>query len=265
MSQREINCENLREFVQGFSLVEQCDVINSGALRISTPFNYPNGSQIDVFLETRSGVFSEYILSDYGQTSDYLTDMNIKFWVSKKRRLLVEDICSTLGVDVHVTRFQIRLSAEELGMLSEAIVRLAQACIRVADLTFVQRLQVAGTFQEDVEEFIAGINLPYEPDIVLAGIRDREIKVDFRVIGRRITSLIQTISTPNYTNAHTRSLEVFSRWYDLKSNYSEDQFITLYDTTNNVFQRADLGRLEDLSLVYGYPEDQAQLQEVLLA
>jgi hypothetical protein len=265
MSQQEINCDNLRQYVQGFSLVEACDVTNNGMLRISTPFNYPNGSQIDLFLENVGNLYPDYILSDYGQTADYLADTYIKFWISKKRRQLVDDICRTLGVDLYVNRFQIRVKPDQLGELPNAMVRLAQACIRVADLTFVQRLQLIGTFQEDVEEFIAGIELPYESDLVLTGRYEREVKVDFRVKGQRTDSLIQTISTPNYTNAHQRALEVFSRWYDLVDYREGSQFVTLYDTSNDIFQRADLGRLHDVSFVFGYPDEKAQLQAVLVA
>jgi len=262
----EIDCDNLKEFVQSFSLVNNCDRINNGALRIATPFNYPNGSQIDLFLEVSSDMFNDYILSDYGMTANYLLDMQIKPWAAKKRRLLIDDICSVLGVAYSAGKLQIHIDQKDLSDLPHAMVRLAQACIRVADLSFTQRLQIIGTFQEEVEEFISENNFSYEPDITLLGEYDREIKVDFRVQGKSITSLIQTLSTPSVTNAHTRSLEVFSRWYDLLRIYRPtNQFITLFDTTNNIFRRDDLGRLGDVSLLLGYPEEQKVLQEVLAA
>jgi hypothetical protein len=262
----EINCNNLRSFVQRFSLVNNCDVTNNGALRISTPFNYPNGSQIDLFLEASRDMFNDYILSDFGMTANYLLDMQIKPWAAKKRRLLIDDICSVLGVEYSAGKLQIHVTLESIAHLPQAMVRLAQACIRVADLSFTQRLQIIGSFQEEVEEFIAENNLPYEPDIMLIGEYDREIKVDFRVQGKAITSLIQTLSTPSVTNAHTRSLEVFTRWYDLLRIYHPShQFITLFDTTNNIFRKDDLGRLSDVSLLVGYPEEQKLLQDVLAA
>jgi hypothetical protein len=262
----EIDCNNLREFVQSFSLVNSCDRINNGALRISTPFRYPNGSQIDLFLQVTGDMFNDYILSDYGMTANYLLDMQIKPWAAKKRRLLIDDICSVLGVAYSAGKLQIHIDQRDLAALPQAMVRVAQACIRVADLSFTQRLQIIGTFQEEVEEFIAENNLSYEPDVTLIGEYDREIKIDFRVQGKAVTSLIQTLSTPSVTNAHNRSLEVFSRWYDLLRIYRPtNQFITLFDTTNNIFRRDDLGRLGDVSLLLGYPEEQKTLQEVLTA
>src|SRR5215218_241880 len=157
----EIDCDNLKEFVQSFSLVNNCDRINNGALRIATPFNYPNGSQIDLFLEVSSDMFNDYILSDYGMTANYLLDMQIKPWAAKKRRLLIDDICSVLGVAYSAGKLQIHIDQKDLSDLPHAMVRLAQACIRVADLSFTQRLQIIGTFQEEVEEFISENNFSY--------------------------------------------------------------------------------------------------------
>ncbi len=131
-----LSCENLRETVSGFSLVQQCDVVKSGALRIATPFHYPNGSNIDLFLEQNLDLFGGVILTDKGLTADYVADYNFNLWKSKKRRILIEDICSTLEVQQQSGRFQIYLQPDEIPQLSSAIVRLAQACLRATDLVF---------------------------------------------------------------------------------------------------------------------------------
>jgi hypothetical protein len=261
----DINCNNISEFVHGFSLVEQCDTVSNGMLRFATPFSYPNGSQIDLFLSPTKPLFGEYILSDYGLTSDYLQDLHVKPWATKKRRLLIEDICRNLGVEQHSGVFQIGLSPKELSSLSQAIVRLSQVCIRVADLAFTQRLQIAGTFQDEVEEFIAVSDFPYEPDVELVGALGQVVKVDFRVRGQKVTSLIQTLSTRNPANAHPISNEVFRRWYDLRPHLHHNQFVTIYDASSGIFREDDLARLADFSAVLGYPDDQEQIQEALAA
>ena len=258
-----LSCENLKGLVQSFSLVQQCDVVKNGALRIATPFNYPNGSQIDLFLEHTNNLFGGYLLSDGGQTADYVADMHFKLWATKKRRILIDDICNLLQVGQSAGGFEIHLEPQQLNELPQAIVRLAQACIRIADLIFTQRLQNTGTFQEEVEEFIALNDLPYEPDIYLIGAFNKEVKVDFRVHGQKVTSLIQTLSTR--TNAHPLSNEIFRRWYDLQPYRVNNQFITIYDETSNVFRDDDLQRLNDFSLVLGFPNDQEQIYEAIAA
>ena len=261
----EITCENLRRIVQGFSLVQACDIVGNDMLRIATPFKYPNGSQIDLFLRRAAPLFPSYILSDYGQTADYLADMQIKLWATKKRRLLLEDICSSLEVEQNAGQLEILLEENALTELSDAIVRLAQACIRVTDLAFTQRLQLAGTFQEEVEEYIASTNLPYEPEITLIGVYGKEVKVDFRVQGKKVTSLVQTLSTVSPANAHVASIEVFRRWYDLAPHRALNQFITLYDTTTRIFRDDDINRLSDLSLLLGFPDEAERFKEAIAA
>jgi hypothetical protein len=260
----QLDCQSLKAIVDKFSLVEQCDVIKNGALRIATPFNYPNGSQIDLFLEYSNGLFSQYVLSDYGLTANYLLDMHIKAWSTSKRRQLIEDICETLEVGSETGVFRVPLG-QDIAALSSAIVRLAQACIRVSDLSFTQRLQSSATFQEDVEEFIAGAGLAYESEPVLMGALRNPVKVDFRVQGAKVFSLVQTLSAPNPANAHPKSVEVFTRWFDLQHhNGQRHQFVTVFDTINS-FKEYDLERLSLVSAVVGFPEDREQLQEMLAA
>jgi len=260
-----LSCEALRDYIGGFSLVRQCDVIKDGALRITTPFSYPNGSHIDVFLTSSSDLLNRFILSDYGQTTDYLADMNIKPWATKKRSILIDDICKALGVMDRSGTIEVELDSEHLSELPYAIVRLAQACIRIADLSFTQRLQASGTFKEDVEEFIAWTDIPYEPDIELLGAFGKPVRVDFRIIGQSVTSLVQTFSTPYAQTAHLAANEIFRRWYDLNPYRTANQFLTIYDTSNRIFREDDLRRLSDFSLVLGFPEEQDQIQEALAA
>jgi Domain of unknown function DUF1828 len=261
----DINCEQLRDIVSGFSLVHQCDVVKNGMLRISTPFNYPNGSQIDLFLYSSGGLFNGYILSDYGMTADYLLDMQIKFWATKKRKLLIEDICEALKVEHHSGVLQVSLQ-DDLSDLSMSIVRLAQACIRVTDLSFTQRLQISGTFQEDVEEFIATAELPYESDVELVGSYGKVVRVNFRVIGKTVTSLVQTLSFSTIPNAHIAANEVFRKWWDLRPHHNSHQFLTLYDAQNSTaIKEEDIERIGEFSTILTFPDQQEEIQEALAA
>jgi hypothetical protein len=263
----ELSCAKIKDFVKEFSLVHQCDVVQNGMLRIATPFYYPNGSQIDLFLEsTPDALFPQLELSDYGQTADYLLDMQLKPWSTKNRRRLITDICEALEVKQQSGRFYIPLNFEELNNhFSSSIVKLAQACIRVADLSFTQRLQMAGTFQENIEEFISNADLQYEPDVELVGKFGNSVRVDFQVRGQTITSLIQTLSTPTPTNAHSKSVEVFTRWYDLLEHRANNQFVTVFDTTTTVYKEYDFKRLQELSTVLGFPEEQEEIFQAIAA
>ncbi|HEU0177353.1 MAG TPA: DUF1828 domain-containing protein [Blastocatellia bacterium] len=250
--------------VQHFSLVRECDQIRSGALRISTPFHYPDGSLIDVFLEPAGNLFDGYKLSDGGQTADYVADLKFDLFATKKRRLLISDICETLDVKCADGSFEIHLTLEELHTeLPQAIVRLSQACIRAADLIYTQRLQIPGSFQDEVEEFLSVKDLDYEPDYQVKGDYGKIVKVDFKVTGQRIDSFIQTLSSR--ANAHASANEKISRWIELLSFKNSHQLLTVVDQHSGGFQQADLEKLGIFSTVLSFPEEQEELYEALAA
>ena len=260
-----VTCDNVQNLVSGFSLVEKCDVVKNGMLRLATPFQYPNGEKIDLFLGRQDHLFEKWILTDLGQTTAYLLDLHIKPWTTKRRKQLVSDICSTLDVQSEGGQFQIVLSEQQLPEVSEAMVRLAQTCIRVSDLALTQRLRASGIFREDFEEFLDAVDVPYESPIILPGQFGKQVEIDFRVQGQRVSSLVQTLSTANPVASHQMSTEAFRRWYDLANQRNQHQFVSVYDTSTDSFRDDDLARLASVSTLIGYPAEQEQLKATLAA
>lgn len=261
-----INCEHLQEYLSSFSLIYQCDIVKNGALRMATPFTYPNGSHIDLFFKQKSTLLDTYILSDYGQTYNYLLDIGFNLWATKKRRHFVTDICQSLGVYYIYNQFEVEILQSELSNLSDFVVRLAQACIRITDLSFTQRLQTYGTFDSEVEEFIALSELEYEtepPDLI--GIYDKPVKIDFRVKGQRTQSLVQTWSPRNPNSSHTSSNEIFRRWHDLNNYRPSYQFVTVVDETDSTYRPDDLSILYEYSTVFSFPTEREPFRETISA
>src|SRR3954462_5434389 len=94
-----LDCTTLERMAHHISLVQECDVVRSGALRLSTPFVYPNGSNVDVFFQEEQSLFERYVLSDYGMTTIYLDNAQVKVDSTDRRRQILTDICAELGVD----------------------------------------------------------------------------------------------------------------------------------------------------------------------
>lgn len=262
-----IECDQLQKLVQSFSLVHDCDRIRSGMLRLATAFSYPEGSQIDVFLSEKSDLLGgQYVLTDLGQTMAWLLDLHVKPWTTKKRQQILADICDSLGVQNENGELRIELGADELKNLPSAIVRLSQACIRVADIAFTQRLRSLTPFRDELEEFFEGSELPYEDGVILEGQFGNPVQVEYQVRGRKVTSLIQTLSTANQAAAHGLANEVFRKWYDLVPRFAQkNQFLTIFDATNDVVRREDLARLSTLSVVFGFPAQQDQIRDAIAA
>jgi hypothetical protein len=258
------NCKELKAAVSSFSLVEDCDEVENGVLRVATPFSYPDGSQIDVFLKPDPNhLFAPFDLSDMGQTTINLLDLQIKVWATKKRKQVVSDICDALNVQNRGGVLHVGL--KDLSELSDGILRLTQACIRVSDLMFTQRLAAPVAFRDDVEEFLATSDFNYEPSVEILGPYGKPVSVDFSVDGPQTNSLILTIGTANAATAHPVANEVFRRWHDLAKVAKNSQFISLFDSRNNAVRDDDVARLGDVSTVLAFPDQQEDLRRALAA
>lgn len=258
-----LTSEQIQAAVSGFSLVKGSDVIRNGMVRLATPFQYPNGAGIDLFLGAQPEHVDKLTLTDLGQTTGWLLDLNLKLWTTERRKQLVADICQSLEVSQEGGQFQLILS--DLKQLPEAMVRLSHACLRVADLALTQRLRIASAFNEDFEEFLDLADASYDPGFSLPGQFGKAVKVDFRVKGHRSQALVQTLSTPSSVASHTMSNEAFSRWYDLQPQRVHYQFVTIYDTSNDSFRDDDLQRLSSLSMLMGYPAQEQDIKAALAA
>ena len=192
--------------------------------------------------------------------------MGFNLWTAKKRRQYVIDICGSLEIKYRQNMFEVEILESELPNLSEFIVRLTQACIRITDLSFTQKLQTFATFETEIEEFIDLAELPYEsdpPDLI--GSYGKPVKVDFKVSGHRINSLIQTWSTRQTYTAHTTSNEIYVRWLALKSFRDSYQFITVYDDSSPNAREDDYARLFESSEVFAFPTQREQFLEAIKA
>jgi len=244
---------NIEDLITGTCLVQAHDRVRDGSFRLATPFRYPDGSHIDVFLKRKNDLFEGFELSDKGQTMACLLDLHVRPWTSRKRKQTLADICATLGVEQEGGVFRISLTKESMKDLPDAILRLGQACIRVADLAYTQRLRTPSALAEDFEEFVVGLDRPYQTAVKVPGQFGKDVEFDFLIQGHRMRSLVQILSTANRFAAHNLSVETFARWSEITPVRWQYQCLSVYDTTNDVFREEDLKRLEVVSEILGFP------------
>lgn len=260
-----IDCGQIEQFAGRVSLVEACDKVGNGYFRMATPFTYPNGATVDVFLGQNMPLHNGWALTDMGQTSAFLFDLGLRV-TTQKRRQVAADICEALGVKQESGELLVELSEDEIkANLSSEIVRLSQACIRLADLSFTQRFQSISVFKDSVEEFLSIDQVAVERDVVLPGRFNKEVTVDFRTAGQQVQSLIQTLATAGGTATHQMCTEAFRKWYDLRDHQQGHQFITIYDSENSTFREDDLARLEEESTLLAFPAQEEQIYEAVAA
>lgn len=264
-----LTCESIAEIAKGFSLVKDCTVLTNGTLRLATPFRYPNGSLIDLFIYSEPVLFPHHVISDLGQTAIYLRNLHIDLDSTKKRRQLLEDVCESLNIQKHNSQFIVTLDEGGPEAIPEKMVQLAQACIRISDLSFMQRFPMSSAFKDEVEEFIDTAGVEYEPDASLPGKYGRVVPVDFLVHGK-LSSAVKTLSTRNPATAHDLMNEVLRCWIDLSEYAANNQLVTIIDDRDmpikdRMYRKDDLSRIADFSSLLAFPSQRDQIKEILIA
>jgi hypothetical protein len=251
-------CANLNEIVHGLPLVEECDQVRNGALRLSTPFVYPNGEHIDVFIERTQSLYETYLLSDYGQTGLFLRDLRVQNAGTARKKQVVEDVLrNSGGVKLKQGDLYLEITAENVKDISEAIFRLAQVCVRIADFALHQRLRSPNPFRDDVEEFFAAHKLTAIPDAKVMSKFNKPIRMDFSVMAAHRMSYVLVLGSMNEASAHNSALEIFRKWYDLGD--LPVNRVSVYNSASSVVKTEDVERLREKSNVISYPDEQDSL------
>lgn len=257
-----INIDDVRRRVQGHALVKNVDLLERGHARMETAFLYPDGSSVDVFVVETAPLLQTLKLSDLGQTTTWLLDVQVKPWLSKKRQRFLEDAIRLYGVTQQGGALERPIDSME--QLVEGVVGLGQACVRVADLTYTRRSSLQASAVEEVEETLADIDYPYAAEVELEGRFGKKVRVDFLVTGPRVPSAVLTLATGNSSQAHVTANEIFRKWYDLDVESRKEQRITVFDDRLDVYRDDDLKRLRDLSAVVGLSDKQT-MRDLLAA
>jgi hypothetical protein len=254
---------DVRRALESKPLVREVDQIPRGHVRIETGLVYPDGTSVEVFLveDPTTPLLRGRKLSDLGQTMAWLLTVNIKPWLSKKRRAFLDDVLRLYGAGLNGGALELNLQPSD--PLPDAVLRLSQACVRASDLIFTRRASLQSTFAEEVEEALADADLSYEQNVELVGRYARPVRVDFLVTGRNTRSAVLTLASGDASQAHIAANEVFRRFYDV-ALIQPEQRLTIYDDSKPVYREDDLVRLAEVSQVFAASDKQTYL-DVLAA
>jgi len=216
-------------------------------IRIETPFLYPDGDIIDLFLKEAG----EYItLTDLGETLGWLKMQTVAQELSLRQRQLINDICLLHGIEFYLGAFMLRLKQSD--DLAEGIVRLSQAVLRVSDLRFTFRSITGISAVDEVEELLQERQISFERNPEFTGKSGRVWRPDFRIRHPRHNSLIYILSTGSRSRAQEEADRTLAAWHDLsnwKAGPEALRFISLFDDTLDVWTEEDFRLVEDVSEV----------------
>lgn len=221
-----------------------CSPLN-GYTRIRTPYLYPDGDVIDLFLSQEKG---DLTLTDLGETLRWLRNQSIAQRRSPKQNKMIEDVCLNHGVELFRGMLMLRLKHSD--NFSSDLTRLAQAALRVSDLWFTMRTRAVETITDEVEDFLDARQIPSVRGEKLAGRSGRAWIVDFHVRHPRRSALMCVLSTASRAAARGIAEHVTAEWHDLSNLKLGPEglaFISLFDDSADVWSQEDLRLVGELS------------------
>ena len=247
-----ISCELI---AAQLSQLFECSQTSRGHVRIRTPFYYPDGGIVDLFV-VRQG--ESLAVTDFGEALGWLRGQSIRGRRSPKQDNLVQDVCQTHGVELFRGQLVARLPGEDC--LAATVVRVSQAAVRVSDLWFTMRNRAVESMADEVADFLAERRIAFDRGQKLAGRSGRTWNPDFHTRSPNRSCLMFVLATGSRTAARRVAEHVLAGWHDLaylRTGASALTFVSLFDDTTDVWAEEDFKLLEPLSEVTWWSEPDA--------
>jgi hypothetical protein len=214
-------------------------------VRVRTPLLYPDGGLVDVFVRERNGHIA---VTDLGEALGWLRQQTVGGKRSPKQQRLLQDICLTLGVELF--RGQLFARANNGARLTDLILRVAQAVVRVADLWFTMRMRSLESVTDEVADYLQDQSIPHERSVKLAGRSGRDWTLDFQILGETRSALVFVLASGARAGARRVTEHVVAGWHDLSQfrvGPQATRFVSLFDDTSDVWSEDDFRLVESLS------------------
>lgn len=250
-----MNCSMINDFLnQSFSSFFKCKQ-NGKYLSIQTPFYYPDGDVIEIFVHQRSG---KIVVSDLGETMRYLGayDLDVKNY--SKRQVIINDVINLLNVKFIKNVFYKPIKS--MDHLPEDLFDLSQCIIRICDLLYTVRGSSPAGFVEEVKDFLDFHKFKFEEGFTVETTSDHKYEFDLGIeVDDSTIKLVKLMSPPSKSTQKPNFDRVLRMWVDLEnfSEYKKSSRITLLDDTNYIWR--DLILIEKYSIVTDWSDKEGFL------
>lgn len=144
-----MNCAQLLDVVRHAPMSGWACNADGEFLRLETPFRYPDGGAVELFVESRVGSF---LVTDYGEAFRFLETSGLDPLRSPTRQRLI-DIATKLA-NARIDEGAIEIEVRSAVDVFPALLRLGQVVSRVADLSLFAKGTFANTFSDSLEEYL---------------------------------------------------------------------------------------------------------------
>lgn len=258
-----MDCRRANELISASALIRGCTAVRGGMLRLETVFEYPGNEYVDLYVRPQGGPDDALVLTDAASTMGQLLGFGLDPDSSPRRRAFIADVCAQLGVQREGGEFVVTVPAPAQAHFGPAAIRLAQACVRIADLIVTFSTRLTSIFDDEVEEGLGTLGVEYEKQVPLMGSKGQEVKVDFLVRSPRLDSAVLAVSAKSPASAKPIVNATLRKWVELSNLAGRYTFITLLDSRKDLWTDADRGILADESIVIDYPDNAAAFRELV--
>ena len=207
---------------------------------------YPDGGFVDVFVA--AGEAGRYLVTDFGDTLGWLRMNSTGSKLSPNQRAMIDDVALTLGIELD--RGQLQLVGDGASPLADHVQRLAQAAVRVADISFTFRAQTTDTVADDVDEWLRSRSFEVQRGVRRRGRSDREWLIDYVVRVDDRDSFVFLLSSGARATARRTVEHVVAGCVDLSTwppAPGQRPLVSLIDDTIDIWRDEDLSLLSDVS------------------
>lgn len=234
-------------------------------LRIVTPFALPDGDLLVVFILRHS---DPPLLGDLGETLRWLRSHTSAARRSEGLQQRIIEICTGLGVELERGELRTRTRPDE--PLALALVRLAQACLRVSELWRSFRPRPASALLDEIDAELrarlSGRPLGITRGDRIAGISATTWSVDFRVRTPARHTLMFVLASERREHARKLAEHVVAACTDLahlrKLRRTPVQFIAVFDDRGEAWSDAEARLVAPFATPYKWSERAAWLPQL---
>jgi hypothetical protein len=211
----------------------QCEVLEDGLLALQTPFSYPNGDMIELYLRDNGDYV---VVTDYGETLRYLASMNVSVDTGKRKQQFESFLRS--GRVEEMQGLLLRHASQDNFI--DSVYRLCETIVRISDITISSRIRTTEAFRSIISNATYEL-LPRESireDVTVEGDSGEVYEIDFVVFSQSITAsqkYILTLSGRSVSAADDAHEEAVSIWDDLVS-ISPQRRISILDNRDHLWK-----------------------------
>jgi len=255
-----MNCLEIKEYIKNSAAqLFTCETLD-GLLVITTPFSYPDGDDIELFIEFKQ---DHLLLSDMGETLRYLDTYLLDTSATEKRRAIINEVIRSNNL--RLSKGIIYAVIRNPDRLLEAMFNMNQAIIRISDLLYTTKIHTVAVFEEEVKSFLEDNHFIFEQDYTVQT-QMNQYTFDFAIESKHGLQLMKLVNSPKKQTSKPAIDRTLRIWFevatDLGEQFPKQNRFTLLDDSSYIWNPRDYSVLEPLCYVHKWGQKEALLRSL---